>query len=606
MHRRFHAAVLAFAAFALYVATLLPGLGGGDTAEFQRVGPTLGLAHSTGYPLYTLLGWAWARLLPIGGMAWRMNALSAVCAALAVGGVYQLARRLRLDPAAALLAAGALATHQTFWLQATQAEVYALATLLLVGLWWAALDWRDGGALWPVGLWAGLGLAHHRMTLVLLLPVVGAFLLAALPIATQPANAPLLPRLGLADRRVTVRCYAGALMALLLPCLLYVYVPLRAAPWQDRWGVLRDYVLARTASDGLQPGRVWADGLARPAAVFRLVSAQWTAAGMALALIGVALLLRRDRFAGLLLALSWAAVFAFCCAYYVADVAVFLIWSHVALALLAGAGVHWLFGLLPPALFRGRWLSLALLLVLGVVNDRAVAAEHGKATMERRARTLLATPLAAGALVIGDGWTIESLRYLQAVEAQRPDLEFGFSPERGYLQAALERNRAVYLLQVTPDLGLQQTSFGAFFQVNNAPLVVQTAADLRWDDGLRLMGFTLAPGPYRPSDAVPLTLAWAADTRPQAAYTLFVHLVAADGTLWGQQDRPPATTPTDQWQPGSTTLDLLTPTLAADAPPGRYRVLVGWYSFPSLARLPRSNTPAQPDIALIGEIEVVR
>jgi hypothetical protein len=79
------AAALAAGGLALYTATLLPGIGAGDTAELQRVAPTLGLAHPTGYPLYTLLGWLWSHL-PIGGTpAWRMNMFSATAAALAVG-----------------------------------------------------------------------------------------------------------------------------------------------------------------------------------------------------------------------------------------------------------------------------------------------------------------------------------------------------------------------------------------------------------------------------------------------------------------------------------------------------------------------------------------
>ena len=52
---------LALGALILYLSTLLPGIGSGDTAEFQRVAPTLGVAHPTGYPLYTMLGWLWSR-----------------------------------------------------------------------------------------------------------------------------------------------------------------------------------------------------------------------------------------------------------------------------------------------------------------------------------------------------------------------------------------------------------------------------------------------------------------------------------------------------------------------------------------------------------------
>src|SRR6476469_8172774 len=85
---------LALGALALYTATLLPGIGSGDTAEFQRVAPTLGVAHPTGYPLYTMLGWLWSRL-PLGGTpAWRMNLFSAAASALAVGALFLAARAL--------------------------------------------------------------------------------------------------------------------------------------------------------------------------------------------------------------------------------------------------------------------------------------------------------------------------------------------------------------------------------------------------------------------------------------------------------------------------------------------------------------------------------
>src|SRR6476659_286344 len=110
---------LALGALALYMATLLPGIGSGDTAEFQRVAPTLGVAHPTGYPLYTMLGWLWSRL-PLGGTpAWRMNLFSAVAGALAVGVLYAAARALGQARAVAAAAALTLAASRTFWSQST-------------------------------------------------------------------------------------------------------------------------------------------------------------------------------------------------------------------------------------------------------------------------------------------------------------------------------------------------------------------------------------------------------------------------------------------------------------------------------------------------------
>src|SRR5215213_3410575 len=110
---------LTLGALALYMATLLPGIGSGDTAEFQRVAPTLGVAHPTGYPLYTMLGWLWSHL-PLGGTpAWRMNLFSAATAALAVGALFLAARALGQARSVAAAVALTLAVSSTFWSQAT-------------------------------------------------------------------------------------------------------------------------------------------------------------------------------------------------------------------------------------------------------------------------------------------------------------------------------------------------------------------------------------------------------------------------------------------------------------------------------------------------------
>ena len=161
---------LALGALALYMATLLPGIGSGDTAEFQRVAPTLGVAHPTGYPLYTMLGWLWS-WLPLGGTpAWRMNLFSACTAALAVGALFLAARALGQSRLVAAMAALTLAVSSTFWSQATIAEVYALAALIQALLILALLRWRQGRwPLWVAGLLLGLGLAHHR-TIILMIP----------------------------------------------------------------------------------------------------------------------------------------------------------------------------------------------------------------------------------------------------------------------------------------------------------------------------------------------------------------------------------------------------------------------------------------------------
>ena len=94
---------------------------------------------------------------------------------------------------------------------------------------------------------------------------------------------------------------------------------------------------------------------------------------------------------------------------------------------------------------------------------------------------------------------------------------------------------------------------------------------------------TLAPG-------TPLELAveWQCLQQMEVDYTLFVQLVAPDGALRGQIDVWPrdGTHPTSAWQEAETIADTYTVQLDADAPPGEYRVDVGWYLLETMQRLP--------------------
>ena len=74
---------------AIYIRTLAPSLLLGDSAEFQTLAVTLGMTHPTGYPVYLLLGKLFT-LLPVGTIPARVNLLSAVCGALALGLLYLL------------------------------------------------------------------------------------------------------------------------------------------------------------------------------------------------------------------------------------------------------------------------------------------------------------------------------------------------------------------------------------------------------------------------------------------------------------------------------------------------------------------------------------
>ncbi len=132
------ALVVGLAALAAYGRTLAPDVLYSDSAEFQTLAYTLGMTHSTGYPVYLLLA-RLLGLLPLGSRAWRVNLLSAAGAAVTVGAVYLLARHVTRSRTGALLGSCALALSYTFWSQAIIAEVYtpglAFLSVIVLLLW---------------------------------------------------------------------------------------------------------------------------------------------------------------------------------------------------------------------------------------------------------------------------------------------------------------------------------------------------------------------------------------------------------------------------------------------------------------------------------------
>jgi hypothetical protein len=118
------------------------------------------------------------------------------------------------------------------------------------------------------------------------------------------------------------------------------------------------------------------------------------------------------------------------------------------------------------------------------------------------------------------------------------------------------------------------------------------AREVSFGGQIKLTGLRLAATEFAPGDSVVFDLMWQALRKPEADYTVFVHLrkVAADGSTGDQIaafDSAPAngTAPTGGWQPGQAITDTHAIQIPADAAPGPYRLIIGWYAYPSFERL---------------------
>ena len=85
-----------------------------------------------------------------------------------------------------------------------------------------------------------------------------------------------------------------------------------------------------------------------------------------------------------------------------------------------------------------------------------------------------------------------------------------------------------------------------------------------------------------------LDLVWRAERKPEADYTVFMHLRRADdGEQIAALDSPPqnGAAPTSGWSPGQVITETRAVPIPPDAPAGEYNVIIGLYQYPSFERL---------------------
>lgn len=227
-----------------------------DAAEFTLVLGAGGVAHPSGYPLYTLLGHPFAKLLHAVGATWAYaaNAWSALGGALAILLLHRLSRRLLPHEGSAagveawlpvlLFAFNPIWTYESTlaetgsWHVAWAAGAALLALGLLEGMAGKGAHtaghpaWRRGALAW--GLVCGAGLAHHLTALLFIAPL--SFVLAR----------------AAGRRRLTSDVLLLVVAGAAAPLLSYGYVAWRAfhpgaaqwAPLGPSWSAVFDHISA--------------------------------------------------------------------------------------------------------------------------------------------------------------------------------------------------------------------------------------------------------------------------------------------------------------------------------------------------------------------------
>jgi hypothetical protein len=443
----------------IYLLTLAPSVDFIDAGELAAVAHGWGIAHPTGYPLFTLIAGTWAQL-PLGDGVYRLNLLAAVLSAAAAGIAVQMLfvllgvrAKAKSGPAAkkgkkgkpgasasatvagsagygagddglrliaAVAGALVLGLTGTFWRTALSVEVYSLHILMLSLLLWRAsvlfFASENGDAafrrrLLLLALLLGLSFANHMSTIFLL-----------------PGFAVLLFwRYGRREGFWKDAALAlGVFAAGLLP---YFYLPLRAAadPWLN-WGdpvtaeaLYRHVTGAQYSVWMFSSFDAWKTQFGY---AFTALGRDLVYIGLAAAAVGLAVAWRRSRQLGVFLLLLLGTCLVWAAGYDIHDIDTYFLLGYFILA----AGASFFVAELPRWLGKKRPATSVLLvasavLVLPLLLNGARVSQRGNYLVEDYTRNMFAS-LQENALVFSFQWDywVSASYYYQHVEGLRPDV----------------------------------------------------------------------------------------------------------------------------------------------------------------------------------------
>lgn len=351
-------ALVAAAAFGVYLMTLAPGVDFIDAGELSAVAWTLGIAHPTGYPLFSVVGWCFAHVpLPVEPVV-RLNIMAAVLGSAGVFMFFQLVafilrevfpsedgQQERLRLAATTGASLLLAFSETYWSQAVAVEVYSLHLFLVSIVLYSFLS-ANGSTRqammermdrWWIAFAFTLGLAFaNHMTTILLAP---GFLVYYF--WQQGWNARSWRRIGL------------LVLPFLLGISVYLYLPIRGG--EDpvmNWGAPTTLERFLWHVSGKQ-FRVWifsSTSVAGKQFTYFLSSlpSEHGYVGLLLAIPGMILLWFRSKLIAVLTALLAIVCVGYSINYDIHDIDSYFLLSYLMVALWAGVTLfsagQWLMG----------------------------------------------------------------------------------------------------------------------------------------------------------------------------------------------------------------------------------------------------------------------
>jgi hypothetical protein len=434
------AALLGISALAVYVRTLAPSVPVIDGGELSAVACTLGIAHPTGYPLFTLLGRLFS-ILPISPEEIvRLNLMAAFLTALAMATFFLTTRQFAawaMDSGASpgtqqdragvisIAAAGGtllLAFSETVWSQAVAIEVYSLHILfvsLLLLLFPRAttksmVDGRKDARLWSLFAFVlGLSFANH-MTTILLAP--GFLYLYAV---TQGWKRDAWLRM------------LSMVPWFLLGLSAYLYLPVRAGQNPAlNWGNVTSFERFLWHASGKQY-RVWILSSTEVAGrqfnyFVNSLPGEFAVVGLLVGLLGFVAVWVRKRRAAIFSLLLFAGCVSYAVNYDIHDIDSYFLLAYITLALWATCGLVTIARWLSTRL-RLRTLLVAGLVLLPCLTPLVVhwrGSDRSTDFMVEDYTANMFSSVDQGAIVLSYQWDywVSASSYYQMVRHLRPDI----------------------------------------------------------------------------------------------------------------------------------------------------------------------------------------
>lgn len=433
----------------VYVVTLCPTVNFIDSGELATDLYTLGIAHPTGYPLFTIAGWIFSHI-PLGFREiYQLNLMAAIFCGTALFFFFRFlafvlnfittgkplsdSRQERLNPRSfvsvylpALFGTLVLAFSETYWSTALSIEVYPLhvflVSILLFVFTKAALSEQSmispgieqGGyeRYWLLFAFVlGLSFANH-MTTILLAP---GFLFLYFAVHGFQKEG---------FRRI------GRLVGpFLLGFSIYLYLPIRAShtPVMN-WGNPVDFERFFWHFSG-KVYRVWIfssfDSAEKQFKYFiDTLPGVYAYFPLGIALLGILALIKRFKMLLLFTALLFVGCLAYSINYDINDIDSYFLLAYMTIAIWTAMGCQFLIGLMPDsrtARIVAAGVVLSSFVMLGVNYDDVN--ENDNHIVEAYTGDMFAS-IEKNGIILSSQWDyfVSSAYYFQLVEHLRPDV----------------------------------------------------------------------------------------------------------------------------------------------------------------------------------------